>query len=106
MKLRSVISIVLAIVFAFSLMTAQTKEKAASTKSDKKSECSMTNMKSDSKDCTKKGDAASKDCCKKDGKMSEKCTGSDKAKCDMSKGDKSKCPGMKASTDKTGKEKK
>jgi hypothetical protein len=95
MKFRTVFSIAMAIIFAFSLMTAQSKDKAVKKTSDKKSECSMSSMKS-----------GSKDCCKKDGKMSEKCSTTDKAKCDMSKGDKSKCPGMKSLENKTGTEKK
>ncbi len=100
MKLHSLLSIFLAVIFTFSLLTAQTKEKAAKNTSDKKSECPMHSMKADAKDAHKCADN-SKDCCKKDGKMSENCSKGDKAKCDMSKSDKSKCPGMKSSETKT-----
>jgi len=105
MKFRTVFSIAIAIIFAFSLITAQTQDKSVKKTSDKKSECPMHSMKADSKDAKKCADN-SKDCCKKDGKMSEKCSTTDKAKCDMSKSDKSKCTDMKSSENKTGKEKK
>ncbi len=101
MKLRMFLVLALTIIISFALVTAQTKGDVAKKASDKKSDCSMTSMKSGGKDCCKKGEAASKDCCKKDGKMSENCSKGDKAKCDMSKdgkmsencshGDKAKC---------------
>jgi len=90
MKLRTVFSTAIAIIFAFSLMTAQTKDNVVKKTTEKKSECPMHGMKADSKDA-QKCEGKSKDCCKKEGKMSDKCSGTDKAKCDMSKSGKSDC---------------
>lgn len=97
MKLRMILVLALTIIISFTLVSSQTKGDVVKKVSDKKSDCSMASMKSGSKDCCKKGEAASKDCCKKDGKMSENCSKGDKAKCDMSKdGKKAGCDMTKA----------